>query len=213
MYVPRFNAWEDAEEVRALVASVGSTELVTVGPDGYPLATLLPVVWDGDRLLMHMARANQHWRAIAPGTPALAVVAGEQAYVSPGWYASKTEHGRVVPTWNYSAVHLSGRVTVHDDPAWLREAVTVLTRAHEEPRAQPWHVTDAPATYVDKQLRAIVGVELVVERVEAKQKLSQNRSEADRAGVVAGLRGEGGSREVAVAQQMAQQLAEQQPAD
>ncbi len=102
-----------------------------------------------------------------------------------------------MPTWNYSAVHLTGTVRVHDDPEWVREAVTRLTDHHEQPREQPWAVTDAPATYVDKNLKAIVGLEMTVERVEAKAKLSQNRSDADRAGVVAGLRAEGGNPAVA----------------
>ena len=125
--------------------------------------TLLPVIWDDDRLVFHLARANPHWRSIEAGSPALAVVTGAEAYVSPAWYASKAEHGRVVPTWNYSAVEFRGRVEVHDDPAWLREAVTRLTDLHERARAEPWSVADAPAAYVEKQLRAIVGVELAIE--------------------------------------------------
>ena len=202
MYVPHFNALDDADEIRALVTAVGSAQLVTVGDDGYPLATLLPVIWDDRRLVFHFARANAHWRSIEPGSPGLAVVTGPEAYVSPAWYAAKAEHGRVVPTWNYSAVQFRGRVTVHDDADWLREAVTRLTDLHESARAEPWAVSDAPAPYVDKQLRAIVGVELVIESVEAKAKLSQNRSEQDRAGVVHGLREEGGGREVSVADAM-----------
>lgn len=187
MYVPVFNALDDEPQVRALVAAAGSAELVTVGPDGYPLSTLLPVVWDGDRLVMHLARANPQWRSIGEDAPALAVVTGPQTYVSPTWYPSKAEHGRMVPTWNYSAVHLTGRASVRTDPAWLLEAVTLLTDQHEAGRADRWHVADAPAGFVEKQLRAVVGVELRIERVEAKAKLSQNRTETDRAGVVAGL--------------------------
>lgn len=204
MYVPRFNALADPDAVRAMVTGVGSAELVSVGEDGYPLATRLPVVWDGDRLVMHVARANPHWRAVPldGSVPALAVVTDAEAYVSPAWYASKAEHGRVVPTWNYSAVHLTGRLRRHEDPDWLRAAVTMLTDQHETTRAEPWAVTDAPATYVDKQLRAIVGLELTIETVEGKAKLSQNRSAEDRAGVVAGLRAEGGAREAAVAGQV-----------
>lgn len=202
MYVPRFNAMGDVAEMRDLVRRVGSAELVTAGEDGYPVATLLPVIWDEDRLVLHMARANPHWRSIRPGTPALAVLTGPQAYVSAGWYPSKTEHGRVVPTWNYSSVHLAGRATVHDDAAWLREAVTRLTDLHEQPRADRWAVDDAPPAYVEKQLRAIVGVEVAVERVEGKAKLSQNRSAEDFAAVVSGLRREGGPREHQVANAM-----------
>lgn len=199
MYIPHFNTMDDPDDIRMFVESVGSAELVTVGPDGTPLATLLPILWsaDGGTVIAHMARANAHWREISDGTRCLAIVGGPQAYISPSWYAAKAEHGRVVPTWNYSAVHLTGTVRVHDDPAWVREAVTSLTDHHEGRRERPWAVTDAPETYVDKNLKAIVGLELTVERVEAKAKLSQNRSDADRAGVVAGLRAEGGDPAVA----------------
>ncbi len=219
MYVPRFNALEGVPEIQALVSAVGSAQLVTTGPDGYPLASFLPVIWEpagsdtGGRLVMHMARANQHWKAIEPGTPCLAVATGPEAYVSPAWYAAKAEHGKVVPTWNYSAVHFTGRVTVQHDPEWLLEAVSWLTDLHEARREQGghegWSVSDAPEKYVTGQLRAIVGIEVEVERVEAKAKLSQNRSEDDRAGVVAGLRGEyaGGVRgEAQVADRMAEDL-------
>ena len=190
LYVPRSNRMDPAA-VRPFVAAIGTAQLVTVGEDGAPDATLLPVLWEGDRLVGHLARANAHWRRIVDGSPALAVVTGADTYVSPSWYASKAEHGRVVPTWNYTVVHLRGPVTVHDDPAWVRGLVTRLTDRHEQGRAEPWAVTDAPANYVEKNLRPIVGVELAVASVEAKAKLSQNRSEADRAGVAAGLAADG----------------------
>jgi transcriptional regulator len=201
MYVPHFNMMGEPE-LHDLVAAVGSAELVTVGADGYPAATLLPVIWDDERLVFHLARANPHWRSIESGAPALAVVTGPQAYVSPAWYPSKDEHGRVVPTWNYTAVHFTGRVEVHHDEDWLRAAVTALTAVHEGRRERPWSVGDAPARYLQKQLGAIVGVELAIEKVEGKAKLSQNRSDADRAGVLQGLRREGGSREHEVADLM-----------
>jgi transcriptional regulator len=190
VYVPPANRLDDDAAVRALVASVASAELVTVGQDGFPTSTLLPILWDGDTVIAHMARANPQWRAI-DDSPALLICAGDQAYVSPSWYAAKAEHGRVVPTWNYSAVHLTGTVRVHDDPDWVRSAVERLTVAHESGRAQPWQVTDAPEAYITGQLRGIVGIEVAVLRVEAKAKLSQNRSAADRRGVVEGLRADG----------------------
>ena len=190
LYVPRFNAMA-ADDVRPFVAAVGTAQLVTVGADGAPDATFLPVLWEGDRLVGHVARANAHWRRMLEDSPALAVVTGPDAYVSPGWYASKAEHGRVVPTWNYSVVHLRGRLRIHDDPDWVRALVTRLTDRHEQPRDEPWQVTDAPEDYVVKNLRPIVGVELVVELVEAKAKLSQNRSDEDRAGVAQGLAADG----------------------
>lgn len=190
MYIPRFNAVDDEDEVRAMVRALGSAELVTVGGDGYPVATLLPIVWQDGLVIAHMARANPHWRQIAPDSHALFICGGPQAYISPSWYAAKAEHGRVVPTWNYSAVHLSGTVCIHDDVEWLRAVVVDLVDRHESAREVPWHVTDAPERYVDGQLRGIVGVEMRVERIEGKVKLSQNRSEADRRGVIDGLRAE-----------------------
>lgn len=193
MYVPHFNTLDDEVEIRAMVAAAGSSELITTGADGYPRATLLPVIWEGDRVIAHLARANPHWREIGEDSPALLVCAGPQAYISPSWYAAKADHGRVVPTWNYSSVHLTGRVRVHDDPEWVRSMVTALTDLHEAGRSAPWAVTDAPADFIEKNLRAIVGVEITVERVEGKAKLSQNRSVEDRRGVVAGLAGEAGT--------------------
>ena len=190
LYVPRFNVM-DADDVRPFVEAVATAQLVTVGEDGVPDATFLPVLWEGDRLVGHVARANAHWRRIVDGSPALAIVTGADTYVSPSWYATKAEHGKVVPTWNYSVVHLRGAVVVHDDAEWVRSLVTRLTDRHESSRDEPWHVTDAPDDYIAKNLRPIVGVEIVVSSVEAKAKLSQNRSDADRAGVASGLTADG----------------------
>ena len=192
MYVPRFNALDDDAAVDALIRTVGAGDLVTADADGVPYATRLPLVWlrEESRVIAHMALANPHWRTLTDGGAALIVVTGPQAYVSPSWYEAKAEHGRVVPTWNYSRVELRGTVRVHRDAAWLRDAVKRLTDLHEQRRAQPWAVTDAPASYVEGQLRGIVGLEVTVTSVEGKAKLSQNRSDADRAGVVAGLRAE-----------------------
>ena len=190
LYVPRFNVM-DLDDVRPFVEAVATAQLVTVGEDGAPDATFLPVLWEGDRLVGHLARANRHWRRMVDGSPALAIVTGPDTYVSPSWYASKAEHGKVVPTWNYSVVHLRGAVVVHDAPEWVRSLVTRLTDRHEADRAERWRVTDAPSDYVDRNLRPIVGVEILVESVEAKAKLSQNRSDEDRAGVAAGLAADG----------------------
>ncbi len=191
MYVPRVNLMPESE-IGAFLHAHPVAQLVTVSADGAPDATLLPILIDGDegrdRVVAHMARSNDHWRRIVDGSPALVVVTGANAYVSPGWYASKAEHGRVVPTWNYSAVHLGGPVTVHDDPDWVRAAVTRLTERHEAEQTAPWAVSDAPEKFVASQLRAVVGIEMVVETVEAKAKLSQNRSDADRLGAISGLR-------------------------
>ena len=161
------------------------------------------------RLLGHIAIANDQWKTAQPGAQALAIVSGPQAYISPSWYESKARHGRVVPTWNYEAVHLTGTITFHQDTEWLRGFVTRLTERHEGGRVHPWAVTDAPPEYIDGQLRAIVGVELMVTSLEAKQKLSQNRSELDREGVVAGLRDEPGPGAAEIADLIAGQLSGQ----
>ena len=197
MYVPRPNVVSDADQIRAMVTAIGAAELVTVGKDGYPLCTRLPVVWDGDRLVFHIARANPHWRSVPSdgSVPALAVVTDAEAYVSPGWYAAKAEHGRVVPTWNYSAVQVAGRLRRIEDPEWLHAAVTLLTEQHEAQRPDPWAVTDAPAPFVAQQLKAIVGLELVLSALDGKWKVTQNRSAADRDGVARGLSEEVGSDE------------------
>jgi len=188
VYTPPFNAVQDESQLRAMVTAARTGWLVTVDRDGFPLATLLPVMWIDDRVIAHMARANPQWQQIRPGAPCLIIITGSEAYVSPSWYAAKAEHGKVVPTWNYSAVHLTGTVTVHEDSAWVRAAVTDLTHLHEAGRGEPWQVTDAPEPYVDGQLRGVVGIDVCVTRVEGKAKLSQNRSAADRRGVVDGLR-------------------------
>lgn len=215
MYNPRHFAAADTAWTGAFVDAAATATLVTF--DGTrPVATLLPVLWDRPAedadeadlgsLLGHIALANDQWQTAAPGADALAIVTGPQAYVSPSWYESKARHGRVVPTWNYEVVHLTGPVTFHTDPEWLREVVTRLTRRHEAGREHPWAVSDAPPGYITGQLRAIVGVELTVRSVEAKRKLSQNRSEQDQAGVVAGLNGEPGPGPAAVAAAMAARL-------
>ncbi len=225
MYLPRHFTWTDMAQIASFVDAAQSANLVTF--DGTrPVATLLPVIWDrperageadepGDvadpgsygRLLGHVAIANPQWQTAAPGAEALAIVHGPQAYISPSWYEAKARHGRVVPTWNYETVHLTGTVTFHQDTEWLRSLVTRLTRLHEGGREHPWAVTDAPPEYIDGQLRAIVGVELAITSIEAKQKLSQNRSELDREGVVAGLREEPPAVAAGVADLMAGQLA------
>jgi len=193
MYVPAHFAMNEAA-VQRMLAAPGAADLVTATPSGLQ-ATLLPFVYDPDvgehgALLGHLARSNDQWRAEVLGE-ALVILRGPDAYVSPGWYPSKAEHGRVVPTWNYVTVHVHGRLVVHDDPQWVDALVRRLTNQHEAERSAPWSVDDAPSAYVAGQLRAIVGVELVIARIEAKAKLSQNRPAADIDGVVAGLTARG----------------------
>lgn len=206
VYTPPFNREDDEDELRRLVADARAGWLVTSRPDDAPSATYLPILWRGDRVIAHFAKANPHWREIQDEMPALLIVTGPDAYVTPTWYAAKAEHGKVVPTWNYSAVHLTGLARTHDDPEWLRHAVEDLTEEHERLRDEPWHVTDAPTSYIDGQLRGIVGLELTVTKVEGKTKLSQNRSRADREGVVAGLSNSPRPGEHEVANQMAATL-------
>jgi transcriptional regulator len=202
MYVPPANTVDDEAQIRAMVAGIASAQFVTVGEDGFPTATLLPILWEQQTVVAHIAKANPQWRTLADDSPALLICEGPQAYISPSWYAAKYEHGKVVPTWNYSAVHLSGTVRVHHDPDWLHDAVARLTVEHEHRRTQPWQLADAPEAYIRGQLGGIVGLEITVVRVEAKAKLSQNRSEPDRRGVVAGLRGEDSPGASAVADAM-----------
>lgn len=202
MYVPPANQVTDEAELRAMVEAAQTAWLITAGDDGVPAATLLPIIWRDSTVIAHLAIANDHWRRIRPEMPCLVVSTGPDAYISPSWYAAKAEHGRVVPTWNYTAVQLTGTVRVHQDPDWLRRAVTELTELHEGRREQPWAVTDAPEQFVTGQLRGIVGIEVTVTAVEGKAKLSQNRSTADREGAIRGLDGEPDRGSAAVAEAM-----------
>lgn len=203
MYIPRHNRPPGEEDVRRLLLATRAGDLVTVGDAGLTVS-MIPFLYDPSRgprgaLLGHLARPNLQWRDAA-GCEALVLVHGPDGYVSPTWYAAKREHGRVVPTWNYVLLAVHGTLRVHDDADWTRELVERLTRAHEDGRADPWAVSDAPESYISGQLRAIVGVEVDIDRVEAKWKLSQNRSAADVDGVIAGLqRGSDADRDLAEA--------------
>lgn len=165
--------------------------LVTVGPAG-PEASHIPLLYSSSEdnlgvLRGHLARANPQWRDLAKPSQALAIFLGPEHYVSPTWYPSKAEHGKVVPTWNYVAVHAYGNLSVKEDPGWLLEHVRALSDVHEGSIGTGWKVTDAPPDYIAGMLKAIVGVELVVTKLEGKWKVSQNRPEADRRGVVDAL--------------------------
>ena len=186
MHLPRHFTEDSTEAVVAMVRTAEFGHLVVSGPDGLD-STPIPFVIsdDGSRVRAHLARPNQIWK-LAP-CEALLIVPVSDAYVSPSWYPSKADHGKVVPTWNYEVVHLHGRLIAHDDAEWTASMVADLTDLHEASRPSPWSVGDAPAGYTDKLMGGIVGIELSVSRVEAKRKLSQNKSEADRSGVVAGL--------------------------
>jgi len=193
MYLPKhFRA--DERETRELLDGIGAADLVTSTSNGL-FATFLPLIHDHvsggfGSLLGHVARKNDHWR-LEPLGESMVIVHGPEGYISPGWYESKREHGRVVPTWNYVTAHIHGELVVHDDPIWLEALVRRLTDRHEASRAEPWSVDDAPREFTESQLRAIVGLELRITRIEAKAKLGQNRSSADIDGVIGGLRAEG----------------------
>jgi transcriptional regulator len=193
MYTPAHFAVDD-ETAAAFLASIEVADLVTITDDGL-VATFLPLIFDPERgergtLLGHVARKNDQWKRPAIGE-SLVIAHGEDAYITQSWYATKKEHGRVVPTWDYTTAHIYGQLQIHDDPAWVDGLVRRLTERHESRRAKPWSVDDAPPAFHAGQLRAIVGIELLVSRVEVKFKLSQNRSEADLDGVVAGLTDDG----------------------
>lgn len=186
VYTPSHFDEPDRSVALELVRSSGFGHLVRHTGDGL-LSTPLPIVVDDElgSVRAHVARANPIWRA-GEG-PGLLIVALADAYISPSWYPSKAEHGKVVPTWNYEVVHLHGELIVHDDSSWVGDQIGALTDHNEADLPSPWAVTDAPPDFIAKQQRAIVGLELVVERVEAKRKLSQNRTKQDHDGVVAGL--------------------------
>lgn len=187
MYTPSFNIMASAD-VLLMLRAVRFGHLVTAGEQLE--STALPFITNDDVSIAkaHFARANDHWRTI-DGAKALLIVPGLDGYISPQWYPSKAEHAKVVPTWNYELIHLHGTIEIHDDPDWKLALVTELTELNEPdvPGDQPWAVSDAPDGFINKQLSAIVGVQLNVDRIEAKAKLSQNKSDADRLGAAAGL--------------------------
>lgn len=187
MYVPEHFAASDGDALIVKLARRFAGILVSVDTDGQPVATHMPLLWDAEkrRATGHIARANAQWK-LGAGC-GLIVLAGPEAYVSPSYYPSKREHGKTVPTWNYEAVHLSGAVEWFDDAARLEAVVRDLSNFHEHDRAHPWAVSDAPRAYIEALLRGIVGVEMRVERIDAKRKLSQNKSAGDFDGVIAGL--------------------------
>ena len=199
MYTP-LSAAVDEDETRRLLALMASGNLITATDDGR-MATLLPWVLDpsvGEHgaLISHIARRNPQWETPWRGE-ALVIADLPEGYVSAAYYPSKDEHGKVVPTWNYAAVHVYGELITHEDPAWLDDAVRRLSERHEQARPQvqagkpPWSMDDAPRDYLDGMLQGIVGIEVRISRVEAKVKMSQNKGDADIAGVLAGLESDG----------------------
>jgi transcriptional regulator len=192
MYTPKAFEVNDLPLLQEAMQQSGLATLVTNTSQGL-IATHLPVMLDTTRgefgtLTGHVSRANVQWQETVPGAEALVIFLGLDTYVTPNWYAAKKETGRVVPTWNYAAIHAYGPVTFFEDTERLRRVVTELTQKHEAAFSAPWEVTDAPGVYIDAQLKAIVGFEMPIVRLEGKQKFNQNRSAEDRQGVMDGLR-------------------------
>jgi transcriptional regulator len=192
MYQPPHFREDDLAVQHALIKAHPLGLLVTFGSDGLE-ANPIPFVLEASAsslgtLKAHLSRANPQWRNFDPAQEALVVFQGPETYITPSWYAAKREHGKVVPTWNYTIVQARGRLTIRDDPDWLRQQITAMTEMQEGPRPEPWNVSDAPAPFVAAQLKGIVGIEIEITRIEGKWKVSQNRPEADRLGVSAGLR-------------------------
>ncbi len=191
MYVPPTFREESVDVLHALMRAHPLATLVTLDANGI-VANHIPMLVDATpepfgTLVGHVARANPVWRDFSNEVPSLGIFSGPEHYISPSWYASKGDDGRVVPTWNYAVVHAYGRLTIHEESEWLRALVTRLTLEHEAAFEQPWQVSDAPGDYIDGLLKGIVGLELHIERIEGKWKMGQNRSVVDREGAVAGL--------------------------
>jgi transcriptional regulator len=193
MYQPPHHIETDQKVLHALIRAHPLGLLISNGSDG-PVANPLPFLLDADvgqngRLRAHLARANAQWRLIAdnPDAPVLVVFQGVNSYITPSWYETKRETGKVVPTWNYAMVQARGRARVVEDPAWLAVQIGELTASQEANRAEPWHVSDAPEAFIASQIKGIVGLEIEIAEISGKWKVSQNRPVADRVGVVAGL--------------------------
>jgi transcriptional regulator len=212
MYLPKDFKEERVPVMHEAMRQARLGTLITLGQDGME-ASHIPMLVDPEpapfgTLRGHIARANPQWRRATAGVQALAIFLGPDAYITPAWYETKRQTGKVVPTWNYVAVHAYGPLEFYEDADRLLALVTKLTETHEAGRMQPWAVSDAPEDFIAGMLRAIVGFELPIARLDGKWKMSQNRPAADRAGAVAGLTAEGGPKEAAVAEIVAKRSRE-----
>jgi transcriptional regulator len=203
MYQPPHFVETRPDVLHALIRAHPLGLLVSNGTDG-PIANPLPFLLDADvgphgRLRAHLAKANPQWRSISENTemPVLVVFQGTDSYVTPSWYETKRETGKVVPTWNYAVVQVRGRARIIDDKEWLAGQIAELTATHEAPRAEPWQVTDAPAPFIEAQIKGIIGLEIDITEISGKWKVSQNRPVADRVGVANGLEAGGSADEMA----------------
>jgi transcriptional regulator len=194
MYTPPAFREDRPEVLRSAIRAHPLATLVTADADGLR-ANLVPFILsegpDGDVLRAHMAKANDQLASLRAGAEALVIFQGPEAYITPSWYASKREHGKVVPTWNYVVVQVWGTPRVIDDSGWLLDQLNALTARQESGRPEPWSTADAPESYIAAQLKGITGVEIPVSRIEGKWKASQNQPQANREGVIGGLRADG----------------------
>ncbi|HZW84401.1 MAG TPA: FMN-binding negative transcriptional regulator [Nitrososphaerales archaeon] len=206
MYNPRWFKEERLEVLQGEVERIGFGTLVTNGKSGL-YATHIPMLIDPSKgknglLYGHIARGNSQWRETPAGSEALAVFLGPDAYITPRWYQETKKTGKVVPTWNYIAIHVRGPITFLQDEGRLREMVTLLTRRQESEAENPWEVESAPQDFIRGELRSIVGFEMPITKIEGKWKLSQNRSEEDREGAKKGLKKRGRPKDLAVLERM-----------
>lgn len=195
MYIPAHFEAPDREAMYALMQNYPLATLITLSADGM-VANHIPLHLSAEpvpfgTLRGHVAHTNPLWRNFRPDTEVLAIFHGPEAYVSPSWYATKKQHGKVVPTWNYATVHAYGKLHIKDDPAWIRTQLTELTAEHEKKQPEPWAMTDAPLEFIEKLVQAIVGIEIEITRLQGKWKMSQNQPLENRAGVAEGLKNSG----------------------
>lgn len=210
MYVPDHFRVEDLAQMHALMRGRPFAALVSAGAAGLYGSHLPTVLKDEGAygtIECHLARGNPHWRDLAEGGEALMIFTGPEGYITPNWYPSKAEHGKVVPTWNYAIVHAYGRPEVKDDREWLRRHVGELTAQQERSEAQPWKLSDAPDSYIDVMTRGIVGFRFEITRLQGKWKMSQNRQTPDWEGVVQGLNARATGDDLEIAEAVAQQNA------
>lgn len=191
MYTPAYHAFNDIEKMRAHIVA-HSLGAWVCHANGQLIANHIPFVLDAKhgshgRLLAHVSRANPVWRQLIGGAPSVVMFMGPSAYITPSWYPGKRQHGKVVPTWNYVTVHAHGMARAMEDTCWILDVLNRLTDTQESQRTEPWKVSDAPSAYIDKMLRAVVGIEITIDRVEGRLKVSQDEDEQDRRGTVEGL--------------------------
>jgi transcriptional regulator len=209
MYRPDHFRVDDVKEMHGLMRARPFASLVSAGAKGLFASHLPTVLKEDDRygvIECHLARANPHWKDLADANEALMMFHGPETYITPNWYPSKAQHGKVVPTWNFAAVHAYGWPEVMQDREWLLRHVSELTAQQESGESRPWRVSDAPPAFIEVMLRGIVGFRFPIARLEGKWKMSQNREMPDRAGVVRGLRGRAQGEDLAVADEVAHRM-------